>query len=61
MRVVLAVTLLCLATPFAQGRNQDGTKKKGHAPEMTSTAMTLAGVTSLGGYLLVRRRAARSK
>ena len=33
----------------------------GHAPEMTDVAMVLAGLTSLGGYLVIRRRVNRQK
>jgi hypothetical protein len=33
----------------------------GHAPEMTDVAVVLAGLTSLGGYLAIRRRINRQK
>jgi len=66
---VLAICLLSVAAPFVAARNsgngggnQNGLspqKHKGHAPEMSTTAMAVAGVIGLGGYLLIRRRIAR--
>ena len=65
-RLVLAICLLSVAAPFAAAKNggnnngnqngQPPQKHKGHAPEMSGIAMSVAGVICLGGYLLVRRR-----
>ena len=67
-KLVLAICLLSVAAPFAaaknggNGGNGDGNqnghpeKHKGHAPEMSGMAMSVAGVIGLGGYLLIRRR-----
>jgi hypothetical protein len=68
-RLVLAICLLSVAAPFAAaqngGNNNNGNqngqhpKPKGHAPEMSGTVMTVAGMIALGGYFLIRRRTAR--
>ena len=68
-KLVLAICFLSVAAPFAASRNggngngnQNGLssqKHKGHAPEMSTTAMAVAGVIGLGGYFLIRRRIAR--
>ncbi len=68
-RLVLAICLWCIAAPFSTARNggngggnQNGLspqKQRGHAPEMSTTAMAVAGVIGLGGYLLIRRCIAR--
>lgn len=61
-KLVLTICLLSVVAPFAaaqNGGNQNGQfpqKPKGHAPEMSSIAMAVAGVIGLGGYLLIRRR-----
>lgn len=68
-KLVLAICLLSIAASFAaaqnggnggNGNNQNGQfqKHKGHAPEMSGTAMTVAGMIALGGYFLIRRRVA---
>lgn len=43
------------------GTNPPGGHSRGHAPEMTDVAMMLAGLTSVAGYLLIRRRFNRQK
>ncbi|PYX01604.1 MAG: hypothetical protein DMG86_09815 [Acidobacteria bacterium] len=68
-KVALAIWLLSVAVPFAAARNggngngnQNGLspqKHRGHAPEMSTTAMAVAGVIGLGGYFLIRRRISR--
>ncbi len=68
-KLVLAICFLSVAAPFAASRNggngngnQNGLssqKHKGHAPEMSTTAMAVAGVIGLSGYFLIRRRIAR--
>lgn len=68
-KLVLAICLLSVAAPFAAAQNggnnggnqngQNGQKPRGHAPEMSGIAMSVAGVIGLGGYLLIRRRVAR--
>jgi len=65
-KLVLAICLLSVAAPFAAaqygGTGSSGQyvkqpqKHHGHAPEMAGTAMAVAGVIGLGGYLLIRRR-----
>ena len=64
-KLVLAICLLSVAAPFAAAQNggngnnnQNGQflKHKGHAPEMSGAAMTVAGMIALGGYFLIRRR-----
>jgi hypothetical protein len=65
-KLVLAICLLSVAAPFATaqygGTANSGQyvkqpqKHQGHAPEMSGTAMAIAGVIGLGGYLLIRRR-----
>jgi len=63
-RLILAV---CMTLTFALGsyaginlqRGGPGSHRRGHAPEMTEVAIVLAGLTSLGGYLAIRRRASR--
>ena len=67
-KLILAICLLSVAAPFAAAKNggnggdgnenQDGqySKHKGHAPEMSTVAMTIAGMVALGGYFLIRRR-----
>lgn len=67
-KLVLAICLLSVTAPFAAAQNggsggngnnnQNGQypKHKGHAPEMSGTAMTVAGMIALGGYFLIRRR-----
>jgi MYXO-CTERM domain-containing protein len=66
-KLILAIFLLSATAPFAAaqyGNNGGGRnikyppqKQHGHAPEMSTTAMAVAGVIGLGGYLLIRRRA----
>jgi len=68
-KLALAIWLLSVAVPFAAARNggngngnQNGLspqKHRGHAPEMSTTAMAVAGVIGLGGYFLIRRRISR--
>ena len=68
-KLVLAICLLSVTAPFAAARNggngngnqngQPPQKHKGHAPEMSGTAMAAAGIIGLGGYFLIRRRVAR--
>ena len=65
-KLILAICLLSVTAPFAAaqngGNNNNGNqngqyaKHKGHAPEMSGTAMTVAGMIALGGYFLIRRR-----
>ena len=56
---------VCMTLTFAlgsfAGTNPPGGHRSGHAPEMTSVTIVLAGLTSLGGYLAIRRRATRKK
>jgi hypothetical protein len=70
LKLVLAICLLSVAAPFAAaengGNNNNGNqngqyhqKHKQHAAEMSGTAMAVAGVIGLGGYLFIRRRVAR--
>jgi hypothetical protein len=60
------ILAVCMTLAFALG-SYAGTKPPGgghhggHAPEMTSVTIVLAGLTSLGGYLAIRRRATRKK
>ncbi|HWW17952.1 MAG TPA: hypothetical protein VNY81_04950 [Candidatus Saccharimonadales bacterium] len=54
-RLFLAIALLSVAAPFAAAK----TKPKGHAPEMAATAMAIAGLIGVGGYLAIRRRTLR--
>ena len=68
-KVALAIWLLSVAVPFAAARNGGNgngnqndlspQKHRGHAPEMSTTAMAVAGVIGLGGYFLIRRRISR--
>jgi len=69
-KLILATCLLSVAAPFAVAQNggnggngngngnQNGQypKHKGHAPEMSAVAMSVAGMVALGGYFLIRRR-----
>lgn len=63
---VLAICLLALAVPFAAAQNVGSSngrtitprKPHGHAPEMSTNAMVVAGVIALGGYFFIRRRLA---
>ncbi len=65
-KLILAICLFSVAAPFAAaqngGNNNNGNqngqypKHKGHAPEMSGAAMTVAGMIALGGYFLIRRR-----
>ena len=55
------MTLAFALGGFAGINPPGGGHPKGHAPEMTSVAVVLAGLTSLGGYLVIRRRATRKK
>lgn len=62
-RLILGV---CMTLTFALGsyagiNPPGGGHRSGHAPEMTSVTIVLAGLTSLGGYLAIRRRATRKK
>jgi MYXO-CTERM domain-containing protein len=65
-KLALAICLMSVAVPFAAAQNggngstgqnlKQAPKRHGHAPEMSSSAMAVAGVIGLGGYLLIRRR-----
>jgi hypothetical protein len=65
-KLVLATCLLSVTASFAAAVGISSTtggkiitpvaKQQGHAPEMTGTAMAVAGVVVLGGYLMIRRR-----
>jgi hypothetical protein len=57
----LCMTLMFALGSFAGTKPSGGGHGSGHAPEMTSVTVVLAGLTSLGGYLAIRRRATRKK
>jgi len=56
MMVALAGSSYAGITPPGNGGHGSG-----HAPEMTDIAVALAGLTSVGGYLAIRRRLTRRK
>ena len=58
--LVLCITLVLALNSYA-GITPPGGHPSGHAPEMTDVAMVLAGLTSVGGYLVLRRRFNREK
>lgn len=53
--------VLTFALGSYAGTNPPGGHGSGHAPEMTDVAMVLAGLTSVTGYLVLRRRFNRQK
>jgi hypothetical protein len=64
-KLSLAICLLAVSATFAAaqsgtyssaGHIKNPPRHHGHAPEMSTTAMVVAGVIGLGGYLLIRRR-----
>jgi hypothetical protein len=58
--LILCITLT-LALNSHAGTNPPGGHGSGHAPEMSDVVMVLAGLTSLGGYLALRRHYSRQK
>lgn len=63
-KLVLAICLLSVTASFAAAQNlgsggqkiKNPPKPHGHAPEMSTNVMAIAGIIGIGGYLVLRRR-----